>query len=268
MANADLVMSANGLARLKADEGVIDGLYDDPSGYCTFGVGHLVHRKEKWCCFLLQAASGEEAFKKHVARQWPGQPYQTTYLTCGAALHEKFGDLKTKAIAAAREAISRASYRRGFDLLSASEKAAVMARATRAVAEQGALLARTPDDVLKEDVTPFEEAVRHAITVSLTQAEFDALVSLCFNIGTGNFSRSSVVIEINRDAHKSGDAKDRRTAIDAIEAAFRKFNKSGGVVLNGLTKRRAAEASRFLAASRAELFELEKAAASGVRPKP
>ena len=48
-----LSMTATGLTALTKDEGAIDGLYDDPSGYCTFGVGHLVHPTDKWGCFLL-----------------------------------------------------------------------------------------------------------------------------------------------------------------------------------------------------------------------
>ena len=36
MSNATLTMSDAGLTFLKNEEGVIEGLYDDPSGYCTY----------------------------------------------------------------------------------------------------------------------------------------------------------------------------------------------------------------------------------------
>jgi GH24 family phage-related lysozyme (muramidase) len=62
--------------------------------------------------------------------------------------------------------------------------------------------------------------VSDSIKAKLTQEEFDALVSLCFNIGIRAFSKSSVVREINKDKHKSGDAKQRKVAIDAIESAL------------------------------------------------
>jgi hypothetical protein len=101
--------------------------------------------------------------------------------------------------------------------------------------------------------------VSDSIKAKLTQEEFDALVSLCFNIGIRALSKSSVVREINKDKHKSADAKQRKVAIDAIESAFGKFNKSGGKVSHGLTKRRKAEADSFLAAAR-ELARLEKEA--------
>ena len=120
------------------------------------------------------------------------------------------------------------------------------------------MLARTVADVLKEDVKQFEKAVRDKIKVTLTQDEFDALVSFSFNVGGGNFAGSSVVKEINKDQHKTGDAKQRAAAIKAIEDAFAKWNKSGGVVLAGLTKRRKHESDLFLKGSRAVLAELEK----------
>jgi hypothetical protein len=43
MSNANLSFNQQGLILLKRDEGVIEGLYDDDSDYCTSGVGHLVH---------------------------------------------------------------------------------------------------------------------------------------------------------------------------------------------------------------------------------
>jgi GH24 family phage-related lysozyme (muramidase) len=59
MSNENLSFSQQGLILLKRDEGVIEGLYDDDSNYCTSGVGHLVHTKDKWASFLLAAASAD-----------------------------------------------------------------------------------------------------------------------------------------------------------------------------------------------------------------
>lgn len=44
-----------------------------------------------------------------------------------------------------------------------------------------------------EDVAWAEDCVKRAVTVPLTQEEFDALVSLCFNIGCKHFSGSTLV---------------------------------------------------------------------------
>lgn len=101
---------------------------------------------------------------------------------------------------------------------------------------------------------------REAIAQRRFGQAFEALVSLCFNIGAPSFAGSSVVAEINKGRHKAGKAKDRQAAIAAIEAAFAQWNKSEGVVSSGLTKRRRSESERFLGESRAALAEQDRAA--------
>lgn len=64
------------------------------------------------------------------------------------------------------------------------------------------------DSIFRRDLVQYEKAVDEAITVPITQNEFDALVSFCFNIGTGGFKKSSVVRKLN--------AKDRKGAADAF----------------------------------------------------
>ena len=54
------------------------------------------------------------------------------------------------------------------------------------------------DDVLREDLKRFEAAVRNSVKVPLKQREFDALVSLSFNIGVAGFQGSTVVRELNQ----------------------------------------------------------------------
>lgn len=259
MANSNLKLSADGLKALKAHEGVIDGLYDDPSGYCTFGVGHLVHSTDKWGCFLLKAAAGEDEWKSLVQKQWPGKAWATPYLGRGAAFKENFDALRTKAVETAQEEIARKKFKKAFGDLTAKEQEAVKSIAKTSVDEQARLLAKTADDVLAEDLRPFEKAVRDGVTVELTQAEFDALVSLAFNIGASNFARSSLLKEINRNKFRAGDAKERKASIESVEKWFVAWNKSGGKVLDGLTTRRKEEAAKFLKQAREELEEMEKA---------
>lgn len=73
------------------------------------------------------------------------------------------------------------------------------------------------------------DAIRPCIHVPLHQHEFDAYVSLAYNIGAGNFCRSTLVKKLN--------AKDYAGACEEI----RRWNKAGGKVLPGLVKRREAE---------------------------
>jgi lysozyme len=91
--------------------------------------------------------------------------------------------------------------------------------------------------LLIKDAARFERAV-NALGLKLTQNQFDALVSLAFNIGTGNFASSTLVKRL-----KVGD-------MAGAAAQFAAWNKArvNGVlkVLPGLVRRRAAEAALFV----------------------
>lgn len=52
-------------------------------------------------------------------------------------------------------------------------------------------------NLLKHTVTYYEHAVRTAVTVELTQNQFDALVSFVFNVGIGNFKASTLLRILN-----------------------------------------------------------------------
>ena len=64
------------------------------------------------------------------------------------------------------------------------------------------------EDLLKSDLKWCSEAVESSVKVPLHQHQFDALYSLCFNIGETNFRKSTVVKKIN--------ANDLNGAADAI----------------------------------------------------
>ena len=64
------------------------------------------------------------------------------------------------------------------------------------------------EDLLRSDLRWCSEAVETSIRVPLEQHQFDALYSLCFNIGGTNFAKSTVVKKINEN--------DLKGAADAI----------------------------------------------------
>lgn len=97
------------------------------------------------------------------------------------------------------------------------------------------ITAKQSDEILSRDLAKFEAAVSGAVKVPLEQNEFDALVSLAFNIGGGAFAKSTLVKKLN--------AGDRVGAADQ----FLVWNKAGGRVIKGLTTRRQAERKQFLA---------------------
>jgi GH24 family phage-related lysozyme (muramidase) len=77
-------------------------------------------------------------------------------------------------------------------------------------------------------------AVTSRVRGVVTQSMIDAMVSLTYNIGAGNFAKSSVLREVNAGNY------------EAAANAFSSWNKAAGKVLAGLTKRRDEEARLFL----------------------
>jgi lysozyme len=90
------------------------------------------------------------------------------------------------------------------------------------------------DDRFSKHVAEFAQSVTKAIgSAPTTQHQFDAMVSLAYNIGANAFAKSTVL--------KRHIAKDYKGAAEA----FAMWNKGGGKVLGGLVKRRAAEAALY-----------------------
>ena len=101
--------------------------------------------------------------------------------------------------------------------------------------KMGDVMTRAEADArLIEELRPYEMAVWQGCTNEPNQNEFDAMTLLCFNIGPGGFKRSTVL-----KAHNRGDHQ-------AAARAFGLWNKSGGKVYAGLTKRRAEESALYL----------------------
>lgn len=89
-------------------------------------------------------------------------------------------------------------------------------------------------EILRRDLLKFEAYVRSAVHVPLTDNQFSALVSFTFNLGPGNLRSSTLLKKLN--------AGDYQGAADQ----FSRWNKAGGKVLSGLTRRRNAERALFL----------------------
>lgn len=87
---------------------------------------------------------------------------------------------------------------------------------------------------LKRELVEYEDGVLAACTRKPNQNQFDAFVCFAFNVGVAGFQRSSVL-----KAHNRGDDQ-------AAARAFGLWNKAGGKVWPGLTRRRAAEAALYL----------------------
>ena len=86
---------------------------------------------------------------------------------------------------------------------------------------------------MAHDLKKFESTVNSAVTVPINQKQFDALVSLTYNIGTGAFKESTLLIKLNLSDYK------------ATATQFAVWNKGGGKVMQGLVNRRAVERKLF-----------------------
>ncbi|HDU3604603.1 TPA: lysozyme [Klebsiella aerogenes] len=92
----------------------------------------------------------------------------------------------------------------------------------------------TADRLLKTGLVSYENDVLKIVKVKLAQGQFDALVSFAYNIGSRALSTSTLLKKLN-----AGDIK-------GAADEFLRWNKAGGKVLNGLTRRREAERALFL----------------------
>ena len=86
---------------------------------------------------------------------------------------------------------------------------------------------------LIEDLEKFEQAVTRLVEVPLTQQQFDALVSWTFNLGAGNLAESTLLRKLNNYQYAE------------VPEQMMRWVRAGGQVLEGLVRRRAAEAALF-----------------------
>lgn len=93
---------------------------------------------------------------------------------------------------------------------------------------------QTADRLLQVGIKHYEQCVEQLLEGSVSQAQFDALVSFAYNLGCGSLAGSTLLKKL-----LEGDS------IGAAEE-FVRWNKAGGVPLNGLTERRLAEKRLFL----------------------
>jgi GH24 family phage-related lysozyme (muramidase) len=81
--------------------------------------------------------------------------------------------------------------------------------------------------------TKYGATVREKVKVPLSDQQYSALSSFAYNVGPTNFSSSTLVKKLN-----AGD-------YEGAASEFKKWNKAGGKELEGLSRRRAAEAALF-----------------------
>lgn len=88
-------------------------------------------------------------------------------------------------------------------------------------------------ELLKQEIGRIEGVINTNVVVSLSQSQFDSLVSFAYNVGTGAFKKSTLLKKLNQSDYV------------AVPVELKKWIKGGGKTLPGLVRRRASEANMF-----------------------
>ena len=86
------------------------------------------------------------------------------------------------------------------------------------------------DNLLLHEMEEYEGLYNDMVNIDLKQNQFDALVSWVFNLGPANLKASTMLKVLNNKEY------------DDVPAQIKRWNKAGGKVLQGLIRRREAEA--------------------------
>lgn len=90
------------------------------------------------------------------------------------------------------------------------------------------------ESLLLNTLSKFEKFIKEVVTSSLTQYQFDAIVCFTYNTGMGSLQSSTLLKKVNKNPSDP-----------TIPDEFLKWNKAGGKVLAGLTRRRRSEAHLY-----------------------
>ena len=96
------------------------------------------------------------------------------------------------------------------------------------------ITAEQAEKMLRDDVAKFESGVAKLLTAPTSQHQFDAMVSLAYNIGLGNFGKSTLLKKHNAKCYQCAAGQ------------FPVWNRAAGKVMNGLTRRRNAERALYM----------------------
>jgi len=104
---------------------------------------------------------------------------------------------------------------------------------TKGVQPNDIISAAQGDKMLSEELAEYENYVNTLVIVPLHQHQFDALVSWTYNLGPTNLKSSTLLKVLNEGKYNE------------VPVQIRRWNKAGGKELEGLTRRREAEAQMF-----------------------
>ena len=105
---------------------------------------------------------------------------------------------------------------------------------TKDVVEGMEITQEQAEQMLVDELHEYESYINKYVTVALSQNQFDALVSWTYNLGSTNLKNSTMLKVLNAGKYNE------------VPAQMKRWNKAGGEILDGLIRRREAEAALFL----------------------
>ena len=104
---------------------------------------------------------------------------------------------------------------------------------TKDIVEGMTISKEQAEEMLVDELHEYENYINKYVTVALSQNQFDALVSWVYNLGPANLKASTMLKVLNKGQYEE------------VPAQMKRWNKASGKVLEGLIRRREAEACLF-----------------------
>jgi|TARA_R110002049_G_scaffold120985_1_gene275581 lysozyme len=104
---------------------------------------------------------------------------------------------------------------------------------TKGVKEGDTITKDEAEYMLQEEMIEYEGYVNDMVDVELNQSQYDSLCAWVYNLGPNNFQSSTLLKVLNEEKYNE------------IPQQIKRWNKAGGEVLDGLIRRREAEALLF-----------------------
>ena len=101
---------------------------------------------------------------------------------------------------------------------------------TKGVTPSDSISQEEAEQMLVDELHEYESYVNDFVTAPLSQNQYDAMVSWVYNLGPANLKASTMLKVLNAGEYEE------------VPAQMKRWNKAGGKVLDGLVRRREAEA--------------------------
>lgn len=102
------------------------------------------------------------------------------------------------------------------------------------------------ETLLINDLKIFEGIINQCVTSQINQHQFDALVSFVYNVGPGKTGVKDGLVHLKSGVSSTLLSDVNGSRFTKAAADFLQWNRAGGKVLAGLTKRRKSESNLFL----------------------